>query len=137
MGSISIGSSDATDVKFDWQKAIQRKQEEIKSKTPKQWMLSKDFVQALNCGASKQANLLEFDAARRSGILTERELEVTERYTAMQLLDKLRKKKFTALEVTTAFCKRTAIAQQLVSLVSRYLLRSTNQWLHSCPARLK
>lgn len=101
--------------KFDWQTAVKRKQQEIISKTPKQWILGRDFIQSLNCGPDKSTNILKLNVPRISGILTEKELDITEKYTAMELLEKLRNKDFTSLEITTAFCKRAAIAQQLVS----------------------
>ncbi|KAH7379676.1 amidase signature domain-containing protein [Cadophora sp. MPI-SDFR-AT-0126] len=42
----------------------------------------------------------------------------TENYTAVKLLEHLASGKFTSVAVTTAFCKRAAIAQQLVSCLT-------------------
>lgn len=49
------------------------------------------------------------------GILTPRELEITDVEDATTLLAEIHSQKWTALEVTIAYCKRAAIAQQLVN----------------------
>lgn len=59
--------------------------------------------------------LLEYNLPRRCGLLSESELEITENYPATQLLAKLASGQLSSLAVTTAFCKRAAIAQQVVS----------------------
>lgn len=52
--------------------------------------------------------------AANSGVLSARELEITES-KAYELLPKLAEKMYTAVEVTEAFCKRATIAHQAVS----------------------
>jgi amidase len=54
-------------------------------------------------------------AFRSCGLLTAHELEITEVDDAVALLEKLHSKTWSALEVTVAFCKRAAVAQQLVN----------------------
>lgn len=61
-----------------------------------------------------KTNLISFDIPRRSGIFNEIELDITESYTASELLEKLASDVFTAVQVVTAFSKRAALAQQLV-----------------------
>jgi amidase len=48
-------------------------------------------------------------------LLTARELEITCVQDAVVLLEKIHSKEWSAFEVTVAFCKRAAIAQQLVN----------------------
>jgi amidase len=50
---------------------------------------------------------------RESGWFTSKELEITES-TAAQILEKVASKAWSAEDVTVAFCKRAATAQQLV-----------------------
>lgn len=50
---------------------------------------------------------------RQSGILTEEELSITES-SATQLVRDIAAGKLTSVAVTTAFCKRAALAHQLV-----------------------
>jgi amidase len=55
------------------------------------------------------------DVPKTCGILTEREISITEENDAVDIVEKIRQQEYTAEEVTVAFCKRAAIAQQLVS----------------------
>lgn len=48
-------------------------------------------------------------------VLTEREIEITEKYTVEQLLKVLRERKISVEEVTRAFLRRAALAQAAVS----------------------
>ncbi|KAJ5543310.1 hypothetical protein N7535_005738 [Penicillium sp. DV-2018c] len=97
-----------------WQDLVAVKQQECKQKIPSDWLLSAEQL-AL---AKKSPRLLEADIPRRSGILSDPELDITENYTASQLLDKLASGQISSLETTTAFCKRAAIAQQLTSCLT-------------------
>ena len=91
-----------------WQELVARKRSECRQKIPREWTLSEDFLEV-------PLRLLEYDLPRRSGLLSELELDVTENYTATQLLAKLASGQVSSLEATTAFCKRAANAQQVVS----------------------
>jgi Asp-tRNA(Asn)/Glu-tRNA(Gln) amidotransferase A subunit family amidase len=51
-------------------------------------------------------------------LLDDRELQITGLYDATDLLAKLARREFSSLEVTTAFAKRAAIAQQLTSCLT-------------------
>jgi amidase len=63
--------------------------------------------------SSKPRNVLPI--FRDCGLLTARELEITEIADATALLEKIHSRQWTSLEVTVAFCKRAAIAQQLIN----------------------
>lgn len=52
---------------------------------------------------------------RSCGLLTDRELEITDVEDCVALLEKVHSRAWSALEVTVAFCKRAAIAQQLIN----------------------
>ncbi|KAL2783200.1 amidase signature domain-containing protein [Aspergillus keveii] len=57
--------------------------------------------------------------ATTSGVLTERELEITgEKYDATSLAAEIAKGTYTAVETVTAFCKRAAICQQLCNALT-------------------
>jgi len=56
------------------------------------------------------------DVPRSCGILSEREIKITEDYDAVAIIAGIKAGELSAEEVTVAFCKRAAIAQQLVSL---------------------
>lgn len=118
MGSISFDDQMAIQPKFDWKGAIKAKQQQVADRTPKEWLLSQDFKDSLNSGPAQNTNLISLDVCRRSGKLTEVELEITEKYSAQQLLQKISAGILSSLEVTTAFCKRAVIAQQLLSCLT-------------------
>lgn len=61
---------------------------------------------------TESGNILDFP--RRSGLLTNDEIDITENYDAVSLLEAMASGELTSLAVTTAFCKRAAIAHQLV-----------------------
>lgn len=103
---------------FDWQAAVQQKRRENRDKTPQEWLLDHAFVESLQCGPNKKVNLIQLQAAQRSGLLTDKEIEITETYNAVALLQKLHQGSLSAFEVTLAFCKRAAIAQQLLSCLT-------------------
>lgn len=50
--------------------------------------------------------------------MTEKEVDITENYDATALAQALRERKLTCVDVTTAFCKRAAIAHQLVNCLT-------------------
>jgi amidase len=97
--------------KTDWQALVAAKRKQLDAQIPSEWRLSDDF----RASVPANGHLIEVDIARRSGILTDKELGITENFSAVELLENLAEREFSSVEVTTAFCKRAAIAQQLVS----------------------
>ncbi|KAL2426979.1 Amidase [Exophiala dermatitidis] len=85
------------------------KQSERQSKIPKEWLLSSDQYH----GAS---NLMQ--VPRTCGILSETEHHITSNFDATALLEKLKDGEWSAEQVTIAFCKRAAIAQQLTNCLT-------------------
>ncbi|EPE29787.1 Amidase signature (AS) enzyme [Glarea lozoyensis ATCC 20868] len=103
-----------------------RKQAEQKSRIPKEWLLDQKFVDP------PQKNVLHIP--RASGILTDKELHITESYSAVALTSAIAKNELTALAVTTAFCKRAAIAQQLTNCLTEIMFEDAiarAKWLDS------
>lgn len=109
-----------------WQSLAENKRRQCQSLIPDTWLLPSTVSESLPQPLEKsRVNLIEHDIPRRSGILTSKELEITEAYDVERLLKALASGALTALEVTLAFCKRAAIAQQLVSITPR------------CPSRVR
>jgi amidase len=75
---------------------------------PKKYMLPEDKLPGSDV-------LYVVDFAKKSGALTEKELEITES-SATSLVEKMGKGALTAEEVVIAYLKRATIGQQLVSL---------------------
>jgi amidase len=91
-----------------WKLVAARRQAEINTAIPPEYIVPQDLLEA----SEHRIKLPE-----RSGLLTRRELEVTA-LSATRLLQLLHNGTYTAVEVTTAFCKRAAVAHQAV----RYFL---------------
>lgn len=97
-----------------WKPIVARKQAEQEARIPREWRLK-------NIPSDTTSNVL--DIPKTCGILTATELQLTETSDATALLQQLTSGRVKAVDVVTAFCKRAAIAQQLVSFPSLPQLR--------------
>ena len=88
----------------------QEKLSENAAKISKEWQLASQYLENVNANS----NLNVLDIPRTCGILNEKEIDITENYDATALVEKMASKQFSSYEVVLAFCKRAAIAQQLV-----------------------
>lgn len=77
-----------------------------KSKIPEAWLIPSST-------SGDVTSVMDIPAT--CGVLTDVECEITSNYDATALLPKLKDGTFSAEQVTVAFCKRAAIAHQLVS----------------------
>jgi amidase len=99
----------------NWRQKVANKREACWEAIPKEWRLSDELKSTFQYPLSENKNdFVGNETIRKSGILTEKELTITEDYTVSQLLAALSQGTLSALEVTLAFSKRAAIAQQLV-----------------------
>jgi len=102
-----------------WESKVAAKQQSSREKIPKEWLLPTSVTDMLQMPLSEHPNrLMKMGIARKSGLLNEKELEITEKYTVEELLKQLKDGTLSSLEVTIAFSKRAAMAQQLVSSIS-------------------
>jgi amidase len=96
-----------------WQEIAAAKKDEQASRIPAEWRLSDEVLKA----AEKTVDLRPLAAS--CGLLTAKELEITDgKYDATELAAEIAKGTYTAVEVTTAYCKRAAIAQQLLNCLT-------------------
>lgn len=101
----------------NWESLAAAHRERQLKAIPSQWLLPDDKLATLrNTGTPREGRLLESDVVRKSGLLCEKELEITERFTAAELLSKLSRQELTAEEVIVAFSKRASLAHQLVCI---------------------
>jgi amidase len=89
----------------DYRVIAARKQTERNNKIPPQWLIDSAL-----CNAT---SVLHTPVV--CGVLSDLECDITSNFDATALLEKLREGAWSAEQVTTAICKRAAIAQQLVS----------------------
>jgi hypothetical protein len=97
---------------LNWKELVAGKQNEQAKQLPEAWRISPSLLQHVS--AKSHLNVLDFP--RLSGLLTAEELDLTEKYDAVDLVKKMANKEVSAHAVTLAFCKRAAIAQQVVRI---------------------
>jgi amidase len=97
-----------------WQEAAAAKRQERQASVPKEWLLPASVLKGVHLGPDSGTDVLALDIPGRSGLLSELDLAITEKYSCRDLLQKLAAQELTSAQVTLAFCKRAAIAQQLV-----------------------
>ena len=92
-----------------WRVLVHQKQLEYAAKITTEWRIPEQLAQI-----SETSGMNVLDVPHQSGILSARQLEITEKYDATDLLAKIHCQELSAYEVTEAFCIRAAIAQQVV-----------------------
>ena len=95
-----------------WQEIAKRKQEERDSRIAKAWTISSSAY-------SGRQNVLS--VPKECGILSKDELRLTESYDATALLSGLSTGLLKSEDVSTAFCKRAAIAQQVTNCLAEIM----------------
>ena len=90
----------------EWKTKAAAKRARQLDSIPKEWHLPESVLK------TKPKNTYEF--LKTCGALTAQELQITETTDAQALLDMMASGEFPAVAVTKAFCKRAAIAQQLI-----------------------
>ncbi len=107
----------------DWETKAAERRQQLSNAIPGDWRLKPELLGELKTPLEQSDNnVLELGFCKRSGILSEKELGITESYKVSELLGALASGQLTALEVTTAFCKRAAIAHQLVNFKPPFTL---------------
>lgn len=103
----------------DWQAKVARKQDAMRRKLPSAWVVPELVLGSLKHPLEQHPNrLIELDIVRKTGILTELELSITQDYTVTKLLASLASGHLSAVEVVTAFSKRASIAGQLTNCLT-------------------
>lgn len=102
-------------VREPWQEIAFRKRAEVAKKIPSEWKLSSAILATVDPGA----DINVINIPRSCGLLNDKELEITEKHDATGLIAKMAAKELSSAEVTLAFCKRAAIAHQLVGTHKR------------------
>ena len=102
---------------MSWEEISKKAQAKLLDSIPSEWRISDD-----KRPTADQVDVTDFPAT--SGLLTEPELEIT-KSLASDIVQQIAAGKWSAEDVTRAFCKRAAIAHQLVSrkfhLIGQYL----------------
>ncbi|KAJ4304626.1 hypothetical protein N0V90_000152 [Kalmusia sp. IMI 367209] len=100
-----------SEVLRDYRTISAEKKLQRQSKIPKEWLLPQSYHGATNF----------MDIPLTCGLLSEVECDITSNFNATALLENLKGGGWSAEEVTVAFCKRAAIAHQLVRVLYQKL----------------
>ncbi|KAJ0420508.1 amidase signature domain-containing protein [Aspergillus carlsbadensis] len=101
-------------VSQEWQALIDEKRAQREASIPSQWRIPKHVADRVSPTASVSA----FELLEETDILSKEEKEITELHDATSLLELLAAGTVSSLAVTTAFCKRAAVAQQLTNCLT-------------------
>lgn len=96
-----------------WELQARKAKDILENSIPKQWLLPKDKLPPTD-----EKSVLDFP--RKSGLLTERELDTTE-LSATALVAEIGAGKLSAEEVVVAFLKRSVLGHQLVRLLGLWI----------------
>ncbi|KAJ5987588.1 hypothetical protein N7451_011953 [Penicillium sp. IBT 35674x] len=107
----------------------QRKQAELAAAIPTQWKLPAQFIPAgmltpaesITEGPKQYGRVNVMGIPRTCGLLTSKELEITEKYDIRALVLAMTEGKLKAEDVVQGFCKRAAIAHQLTRCLTEPL----------------
>ena len=91
-----------------WQEIAAEKKARQAASIPKEWLIAPPSDDVLDVT----------DIPAKCGLLSARELEITEVSSIAVLLGKIATGAWSSVEVTTAFCKRAVIAHQVVRVLS-------------------
>lgn len=117
----------------DWRQLALSKRVSTFNKIPKEWLLP--IEQASQYTESNPISVL--DVPRTCGILTQKELDITEKHDATDLVALMSKGEVSSVEITTAFCKRAAIAHQTTNCLTEVMFSEALARAHECDEYLK
>lgn len=101
----------------NWQALAKSKRESVFAKIPKDWLLPTSQTSQY----TETSSISVLDVPRTCGILTEKELDITENYDVTDLVKMMSEGQLKSMEVVTAFCKRAAVAQQCVNCLTEIM----------------
>ncbi|KAJ5207915.1 hypothetical protein N7449_002294 [Penicillium cf. viridicatum] len=107
----------------------QRKQTELAAAIPTEWRLPAHVIpegmlsisESITVGPKSYQRVGVMDIPRTCGLLTSKELEITEKYDVRGLVTEMAEGRLKAEDVVRGFCKRAAVAHQLTRCLTEPL----------------
>ncbi|KAF1815474.1 amidase signature enzyme [Eremomyces bilateralis CBS 781.70] len=103
----------------NWAQKSAQKRDSLKAKINPAWLL--DLSPTVDLSESSTVSAMDVLQQYGRQVLSKQEWELTEEHDATGMLQLLAERKVSAVEVTTAFCKRAAIANQLVNCLTEVM----------------
>jgi Asp-tRNA(Asn)/Glu-tRNA(Gln) amidotransferase A subunit family amidase len=110
------------DAEEPWKDIARRKRAQRDAAIPVDWRLDHNYLPKED---GRTENVLA--VPHQCAILSAEELQITSNYDARGIIREITSRRMTAKQVTTAFCKRAAIAQQLTNCLTEPLFASALQ----------
>ncbi|KAL2826684.1 amidase signature domain-containing protein [Aspergillus cavernicola] len=111
-----------------WEERVFKKRKECFNKIPLEWRVPDDLIYPFKKPLSENKNdFIRANLVPKSGILSARELKITENYTVRELIAELANGTLTSAEVTLAYCKRAAVVQQLVGCLTETMFSEAQE----------
>jgi amidase len=135
-----------TDAPENWRDLAAKKRAALYAQIPQEWRLPSSTLASIHSSApptdpftpaTSHSSHSVLHVPRTCGILSERELELTEQYDVTALVEKMVKREATSEEVTRAFCKRAAVAQQCVNCLTEFFPERALERARECDAFLE
>ncbi|KAI8681032.1 Amidase [Fusarium keratoplasticum] len=98
----------------DWKSLIEAKRAHLYAQIRPEWRLPGNITKQVHHTSDASA----FDLLNNTNLLSQRERKITENYDASELIEMMATAVISSVEVTTAFCKRAAAAQQLTNCLT-------------------
>jgi Asp-tRNA(Asn)/Glu-tRNA(Gln) amidotransferase A subunit family amidase len=102
-----------------WKEIAHRKRAQRDAAIPTDWKLDHIYLPKEN---GEPESVLA--VPQQCGILTAKEIQITSHFNAGGIIREITSRRITAKQVTTAFCKRAAVAQQLTNCLTEPLFAS-------------
>ncbi|EXJ91447.1 hypothetical protein A1O1_04559 [Capronia coronata CBS 617.96] len=99
----------------DWRAAAQEKRQQLDESIPASFCLPEALLQQVH---SEHGPYSERPTLLDSGILTKLDIEITSIVNVPVLLKRIATKRYSAVQVAEAFCKRASLAQQFTSCLT-------------------
>lgn len=98
----------------NWEAAVAEKRKALRESIPKSHLLPAELASK----AEKGELLPSDDAVLTSGVLSTLDLEITDIDDAAVIVERVASRRYTAVQVAEAFCKRASIAQQTANCLT-------------------
>ncbi|KAL4787446.1 fatty-acid amide hydrolase [Aspergillus varians] len=118
---------------MEYHGTAQRKQAQLWERIPQEWRLSPSLIPPGMHSPAESVTNVQYDRVnvmdipRSCGLLSSKEIGITENWDIRGLLSQIHSQALTAKEVVEAFCKRAAIAHQLTRCLTEPLFEPALQ----------
>ncbi|KAL4762550.1 ankyrin repeat protein [Aspergillus foveolatus] len=118
---------------MEYSSIAQRKQDQLWERIPQEWRLAQDKIPPGMHSPAESVTNVQYDRVnvmdipRSCGLLSPKEIKITENWDITGLLSQIHSQSLTAKEVIQAFCKRAAIAHQLTRCLTEPLFEPALQ----------